>query len=279
MRKNVSYEEAQELLLEAVQTVGSCRVELKDCIGRVLAEDITALENVPSFDRSPYDGYALRSEDTKMAAGERPAELKIIGEVAAGAVPGRCVGNGTAMKILTGAPIPEGADTVIKYEETEYTDSMVRIFRSLAAHSNIVREGEDVRAGQILARRGAVIDVGMIGTLAAQGFSAPEVYRRPHIALISTGNEIVEVGRPLVAGKIYNTSRYSIEAVLDKIGCVTEYLGTAGDCAEDIGKRIAGALETCDGVLLTGGVSAGDYDLTPAAMELAGVEVLARELI
>lgn len=274
MKNNISYEKAQGLLLEKVKAVGTCRAGLTESIGSILAEDVKASENVPPFDRSPYDGYALRASDTKQAAKEQPAELKIIGEVSAGAVPGKRVESGTAIKILTGAPIPEGADAVIKYEETEYTDSQVKIFAPLASGSNIVREGEDVRAGQILARCGTKIDMGMIGTLAAQGIACPKVYRRPRIGLISTGNEIVEAGEPLPAGKIYNTSRYCIQAVLDRIGCVTEYMGIAGDSKEVISGQITKALENCDGVLLTGGVSAGDYDLTPDAMELAGVEML-----
>lgn len=278
MKKDISYEEARRMLLEIVQPVSISRVELADCIGRVLAEDLTALENVPSFDRSPYDGYALRAKDTENAANDRPVELKIIEEVTAGAVAEKYVETGTAAKILTGAPIPEGADAVIMYEKTEYTDSAVRIFQPIASGSNIVRAGEDVRAGQILALRGTVIDGGLIGTLAAQGIAAPKVYNRPRIGLIATGNEIVEVGKPLSAGKIYNTSRYSIEAVLNKTGCDTKYMGIAGDCTEEIAGRITTALENSDAVLLTGGVSAGDYDLTPAAMELAGVTILARKV-
>lgn len=278
MKNSITYEEARDLLLKTVQPVGTEQVGIADCIGMVLAEDVVASENVPPFDRSPYDGYALRAKDTENAAAEQPIELKIIEEVPAGVVAGQRVEAGTAVKILTGAPIPDGADAVIMYEETEYTDTTVRIFQPITSGSNIIRAGEDVRAGQLLAQKGTRIDVGLLGTLAAQGIAAPKVYRPPHIGFISTGNEIIEVGKPLSAGKIYNTNRYSIEAVLNQIGCTTEYLGIAEDQTEDIAGRITQALEHCDAVLLTGGVSAGEYDLTPAAMELAGVTILARRV-
>lgn len=276
MRENISYEEARELLLEHVTAVGICQVNLSESIGRVLAKDITAMENVPAFDRSPYDGYALRCEDTGDADEEHPAELKIIEEVPAGAVPTKKVVKGSAVKILTGAPIPDGADAVIKYEETEYSNAAVRIFHPLKHGSNIVHEGEDVRAGEVLAKRGERIDAGLAASLAAQGIGFPNVYCCPRIGLISTGDEVVEVTAPLTPGKIYNTNRYSIEAVLAKTGCITEYKGIAGDSREHIAGQISRALEECDALILTGGVSAGDYDLTPGAMELAGVTLLAR---
>lgn len=276
MRENISYKDAQGILLETVKTVGTCRIRLEDSIGMVLAEDVAALENVPPFSRSPYDGYAFRSEDTKHASKEQPAVLKIIDEVSAGNLPGKAVETGTAVKILTGAPIPAGADAVIMYEKTEYSDNEVRIFEPAAHGSNIVYAGEDVRVGQVLAKCGTKIDSGLAGTLSAQGIAAPKVYLRPRIGLIATGNEIIEVGNALPAGKIYNTNRYSINAVLGKNGYETEYFGIAGDSTEEIANRITRALEVCDAVLLTGGVSAGDYDLTPAAMELAGVQILVR---
>lgn len=276
MEKNMEFTKARALLMTQVTPVNPEKVTLKESMGMVLAEDILAAENVPPFDRSPYDGYTFRAADTQEASPEHPIVLTVLEEVPAGAVPTKPVTEGTATKILTGAPIPDGADAVIMYEKTEFTETQVKLFSPVMSGSNIVRAGEDVQKGQLLARKGSMIDVGTVGILASQGIAQPPVYRRPHIGLISTGNEVVEVGESLPAGKIYNSNRYTIEAILKKIGCVTEYVGIAGDCTEDIAASIAEGVEKWDAILLTGGVSAGDYDLTPAAMEMAGVELLVR---
>lgn len=276
MLNNPDYITARKLLTDVVGIMDSECVPLAACGGRILAEEIIAAENVPPFDRSPYDGYALRSEDTTDASRDRPVALRITEEVPAGAVPTKeCVQN-TAVKILTGAPIPKGADCVVMYEKTEFTDSTVKLFAPLKSGANIVRAGEDVRKGAVLAHRGQIIDAGTAGTLAAQGFAVSKVYRRPKVGILSTGSEVVEPGQPLVRGKIYNSNRYTLATALQSIGCESVWLGTAGDRVEDIAALISSGLEQCDAVLSTGGVSAGDYDLTPDAMEQAGIHVLLR---
>lgn len=263
------------MLLGLTRAVEPERVPLTDCAGRILAEDLTAAENVPPFDRSPYDGYAFRAADTASASRETPVTLEILEEVPAGAVPTKTVVPGTAVKILTGAPIPEGADAVIMYELTEYTASHVRLFAPAKSGENIIRAGEDVKKGQLLAPAGTAIDAGLAGTLAAQGISRPLVYRRPRVGILSTGNEVTELDMPLEDGRIYNSNRYTLAAALLRAGCQALYLGLAGDSVEAIAELISDALARCDALLLTGGVSVGDYDLTPQAMELSGVELLA----
>ena len=166
MLKNPDYITARNLLVATVSPVDTEEVSLAECIGRVLAQDVIATDNVPPFDRSPYDGYALRSEDVVDATKEKPVTLYIIEEVPAGAVPTMPCTKNTAVKILTGAPIPQGADCVINYERTEFTDSSVKIFEPIKAGSNIVLAGEDVRKGDVLARKGQVIDPGTAVTLA-----------------------------------------------------------------------------------------------------------------
>lgn len=276
MLKNPDFITARNLLLEVAQPVDIEELELSRCTGRVLAESVSAAENVPPFDRSPYDGYAFRSEDTLTASKEAPVTLYIIEEVPAGAVPTKLCTKNTAVKILTGAPIPEGADAVINYERTEYTESSVKLFAPVKSGENIVRTGEDVHKGDILVRQGQIIDPGTAGTLAAQGVARPKVYRRPKIGIISTGNEVAEVGLPLAPGKIYNSNRYTLSAALQEIGCESVYLGLAGDCPEAICELIQKGLAECDAVVTTGGVSVGDYDFTPDAMEKAGVNILFR---
>lgn len=274
MERNLNFFEARKMLLDAVSAVESERIPLSLCGGRVLAMDLAAAENIPAFDRSPYDGYAFRAEDTASASKDAPVTLSILEEVPAGAVPTKTVTGGTATKILTGAPIPPRADAVIMYEKTSFTDETVTIFSPAKSGQNIVRAGEDVRAGQLLARCGELIDPGLAGTLASQGVSEPCVYRVPRVALVSTGSELVDVGEVPGPGKIRNSNRYMLEAALKALGCEPIYIGTAGDSAEDICSLIKKGLEDCDAVVSTGGVSAGDYDLTPDAMLMAGAEIL-----
>jgi len=241
-----------------------------------LAEDLLAKENVPPFDRSAYDGYALRSEDTISASTGSPVMLKILEEIPAGTLPSRRITEGTAAKILTGAPIPEGADAVIPYEDTSYTDYCVFINNPVKPGDAIVRAGEDVAKGQLLARAGDRIDAGLAGTLAAQGIAAPCVWRRPCVGILSTGDEVIEVDAAPQNGKIRNSNRYMLEAAIEKAGCVPLYLGLAGDNTQRIADLIQKGIDGCDAIVMTGGVSVGDYDMTPAAIEAAGGDVLIR---
>ncbi|MBE6932356.1 MAG: molybdopterin molybdotransferase MoeA [Ruminococcaceae bacterium] len=276
MLENPCFERACDLLLSQVSAVGMEQVPLSECGGRVLAQDLIAQENVPAFDRSPYDGYAVRAEDTVLASKEHPVTLQILEEIPAGAVPTKEVLAGTAAKVLTGAPIPKVADAVIMYEKTVFTDETVTLFAPVKSGSNIVRTGEDISKGAVLARSGTVVDPGLAGTLAAQGEAMPLVYRKPKVALLSTGSELVEADAAPGAGKIRNSNRYMLEAALKQIGCEPVYLGIAGDSVADISARLNEGLSECDAVVTTGGVSVGDYDLTPAAMGASGVEMLFR---
>ena len=276
MRKNVEFEEAREVMLDVVRPVDIERISLENCTGMILAQDVIASENVPAFDRSSYDGYAFRAEDAEYASSENPVTLRILEEVAAGNVPTKNVTKGTAVKILTGAPIPQGADVVVMYEKTTFTESEVIVTEPVRSGDNIVRAGEDIRQGEVLAEKGIPIDCGIAGTLASQGEFYPQVYRKPRIGLISTGNEVVDSGEEVSAGKIRNTNRYVLGAEVLKNGCNPVYLGCAGDSVEEIKRLIEKGLENCDALLLTGGVSVGDYDLTPEAMKQAGIHILVR---
>ena len=276
MLNNASWTEARDLLLSRVHPVETEEIPLDACAGRVLAFDLRAEEDVPPFDRSAYDGYAFRAEDVAEAAKERPVTLTITETVAAGSVPALPVLSGQAAHVMTGAPIPEGADCVINFERTAFTAETVTLFAPMKPGDNIVRRGEDVAAGSLLAPCGTVIDAGLAGTLAAQGIARVRVYRQPVVGVISTGSEVVEADQPQPQGKIRNANRASFTALLRREGCRVRYLGLAGDEAEAIRSRIAEGLRDCDLVLLTGGVSVGDWDVTPEAMERAGAEILLR---
>lgn len=300
MKERIEYREARDLLLELAQVCRKERVPLEQSGGRILAGQLTAAENVPLFDRSPYDGYAFRAEDTQNASKEQPVTLRILEEVPAGSVPSQTLQPGTAVKILTGAPIPEGADAVEMYEKTVFTENTVTLSGHYRPGENIIYAGEDVKEGDVLASAGTVIDAGLAGSLAAQGILYPEVFRKPLVGLISTGSELADLivkdssespeetipqdgagemtRQKLSAGMIRNTNRYSLAAALQKDGCDTVYLGTVGDHAAEIADLIRNGIDSlhCDMILLTGGVSAGDYDLTPDAMEQAGCELLVK---
>lgn len=276
MLENASWTEARDLLLKNAKPVETEFVTLDACAGRVLAFDLKAGEDVPPFDRSAYDGYAFRADDTANASREHPVTLRITETVAAGQVPQYPIEKGEAAHVMTGAKIPQGADCVINFERTAFTEAAVTFFEPYKAGSNIVKRGEDVRAGALLAPCGTVIDAGLAGTLAAQGIPLVSVYRKPVIGLISTGSEVVEADEVQPLGKIRNANRSTFTALLTKEGCEARYLGLAGDEAESVRALIERGLQDCDAVILTGGVSVGDWDVTPAAMEQAGAEILLR---
>jgi len=279
MQTNIEYKAARELLLGRVTPVETERVPLgtERLVGRVLAEDVVAAEDVPPFDRSPYDGYAFRAADTAGADKEHPVTLRVLEEIPAGSVWTQTVVPGTAAKILTGAPVPPGADAITKYEETEFTAETVTVSAAFSSGENIVPRGEDVTTGDLLAAKGAVIDPALLGVLAAQHIARPLVYKTPTVAVITTGSELADLDEQLSGGRIVNTNIYTFRAEAEKLGCRCE-THTVSDDPDAIADAIRAALETADMVLTTGGVSVGDYDYTPDAMERAGAELLIRTL-
>lgn len=267
----MTYDEAQKIIIEHVIPVSSEKISLSECAGRISAEDITAKINVPSFERSPYDGFAFMADDV-------PATLRITQEIRAGDAPIMPIESGTAAKILTGAMIPQGADAVTKYEDTEYTSDTVTISRSFTAGENIIMAGEDVKAGNVLVRNGEIIDAGRAGLIASQGISEISVYRKPIIGIISTGNELTDIHLPLTAGKIYNANRYTFSTALTLAGFIPKFVGTACDDENETARMMSESLTLCDALVVTGGVSAGDYDRMPEALKIIGAEILVRDV-
>ncbi len=270
------YNEVRDLLLANTVPVHIEIVELKNSFGRILGKSLLAVEAVPPFDRSCFDGYAFRSEDVKNASAEHPVTLTITETIPAGNVPVLPVTSGTAAKILTGAPIPAGADAVTAFEKTEFTDNTVTLFSAYDSGQNIIKQGEDTQIGALLAESGTQIDMFLAGTLAAQGQTTVSVYRKPVIGIFSTGTEVVEPGEALTNGKIYNTNNYTLSAAAEAMGCKSVIFGCVDDTVEGIAEKFLEALTNCDAVISTGGVSVGDYDLTPAAMEAIGANILAQ---
>lgn len=274
MKKNISLEEAQSLLLGRCQLTKKEYVSLPDSLDRVISEDIKAEENIPPFDRSPLDGYAFRAEDTEKAGRQNPVTLEVIEEVPAGYAAKKKIVAGTAIKVMTGAPIPEGADAVEKYENTQRNRNFVKIFSSFKSGENIILAGEDVVKGEVVAGRGMVVTPPVIGLLASLGICEVPVFKRPKVAIVSTGDELLDISEPLQPGKIRNSNRYSLEAYIKDIGAEPVIIGTAKDKTEEAAELIAKGIEVADMVITTGGVSVGDYDVVQDAVECIGAETL-----
>lgn len=271
---NIPAEEAKQLLLKAVTEIEIETIPLEEGLGRVSASDIFAREDIPAFDRSPLDGYAVRSVDLKEASREHPVSLPVQEEVPAGYAAAEAVKPGYAVKICTGAPIPEGADAVVKFENTDFTEQQVTFFQSVEPDSNIVRRGSDIPAGRVVVRSGRELDPADLGMLASLGYPEIRVIRKPRVVLFSTGDELLPVEQELALGKIRNSSAYLLKGILEKCGCQVRLGGIIKDSPEKLESALKQALEEADIVLTTGGVSVGDYDYTPASLKEIGAELL-----
>jgi molybdopterin molybdotransferase len=274
MQKNINADIACKMLYELPVITGTETAGLGEALGRVVSAPVHARIPVPPFDRSPCDGYAFRSEDTRTATRDNPAVLKIIEEIPAGTQPQHEITPGHAAKILTGAPIPNGADATIKYENTEFTDSEVRILKPVKPDTDIVYAGADVMPGTELAQQGALITAPIISLLANQGFADVEVYTKPVITVISTGTELCEAGQDLRPAAIYNSNMHTVSAYLTDAGARSVNGGVVPDEPTLIAERIGKALEESDMVITTGGASVGDYDWAVTSMEKLGAKVL-----
>jgi molybdopterin molybdotransferase len=271
----ISVEEAQERLLSHVRVLGKEEVPILDSLGQVLAHDVRSTINVPPLDNSAMDGYALQARDTAGAQPESPRLLRVIDTVAAGSISDEAVIPGTAIRIMTGAPIPKGADSVVRFEDTDETARQkggpiaeVGICIAAKEGENIRRAGEDILQGQVTLAAGTIIRPAEVGVLASLGMSTVPVIRRPIVAIVATGNELVEVGQPLPLGKIYNSNSYSVAALVRRYGGVPQVLGIALDSKESLVAALRRGLDA-DMLITSGGVSVGDYDIVK--------EVLAQE--
>ncbi|HWR45518.1 gephyrin-like molybdotransferase Glp [Sporomusa sp.] len=274
MRTGILLEEAQQILLEKVHSLQTSCVTLFEAVGRILSQDIQAKTDLPPFNRSPLDGYALQARDTAEADTLSPVSLAVIEEVPAGYMPRQKVTAGTAIKIMTGAPIPEGADVVIKYEDVEWEQNTVRLFHKLKAGSNIVLTGEDVVKGEIIAKQGSRLTPPLVGVLAAQGFAEVPVVRKPKVAILSTGDEVIDPSEALHPGKIYNSNMHSLCASCIALGAEPLPMGIVPDNKQLIAEKISHALGLADIVITTGGVSVGDYDAVPDALKELSADLL-----
>lgn len=273
MRTCVELEEACALMTGSVRALGVEQVSRQSALGRTLAEDVAAPLDQPPFDRSPLDGYALRSADTAGASPGHPVSLQVVETVYAGGVPSRVLGPGEAIRIMTGAMLPRGCDCVLQHERTDNGLEQVQIYAALSPHDNYCNRGEDYRTGEVLLPAGTVVDAAAVGVLASAGLSSVPVRRRPVVRVLSTGDEVVSPDlHPLPAGKIYGSNQELLTARLRELG-VSDVRGLLiGDDPREVADAMAQLLGECDLLITTGGVSAGDKDIFHEALPLLGAE-------
>ena len=262
----ITVKEALDHILDSIPLLDLEKTDILSVLGRVIGEDIHAPRAIPPKDNSAMDGYAVRSEDTVGAGAELPAVLTVIEDIPAGHEPQKTVGSGEAARIMTGAHMPEGVDAVVKVEETKCDDAGVRIYALATRGENVRYAGEDVKTGDLVIRAGTVLRPAEIGMLASLGRSFVKVYRRPLVALISTGDELVDIDDAASTGKIVNSNSYSLAAQVMECGGMPLQLGIAKDTKEDLTEKFKAALRA-DVIVSSAGVSVGDYDFVKDVME------------
>jgi molybdenum cofactor synthesis domain-containing protein len=265
LQRTIPLDEARAIIDAAIQPIERTeRVPLQQAHGRVLAGDIVSDADVPPFARAAMDGYAVRAIDTTGATRGNPPALACIEDVFTGQMPQRHVGAGQCIAVATGAPMPDGADAVVMAEETIIEDfgdpPMVRILAAAAPGQNIGRQGADIRRGQTVLLDGTLLNASRVGSIAALGITSVEVYQRPRVAVLSTGNEIVEPGQPLAPGQIYDINRITLSAVVGDNGGIAVPHRTAADAFDELTSAVDACLGE-DMLVFSGGSSVGERDL------------------
>jgi len=271
-RKLVSVDEAKRILAKNLKPnpAGKEFVPLSEAYSRVLATDIVSSLAIPPFNRSTVDGYAVRAADTFGAEEDCPVGLKLVGKVNVGEPSGIKVERGKTAEIVTGAPIPVGTDAVVMGEYTAQKDKDVLVRQSVSLGENVMKAGSDIRKGEIVLKKGAVLSPHEIGVLAAIGSAEVEVYKRPRVAIFSTGAEVVELGRHLTEGKIFDINAHALSAAVIECGGQPMNMGIVQDETEQMKTTLEKALNTADAVITSGGVSVGPTDIIPKVLDTLG---------
>ncbi len=262
---------------EAIEKLESCkfkrvdteRVPIEYACGRILAEDVVAKFDFPHFDRSAVDGYAVLAEDTFGASLNNPVKLKLVGEIEMGEKPIE-IERGEAVKVSTGSALPKNANAVVMLEYTNEEDGFVNIYRQVLPFENVSKKGEDFKAGEVVLRNGEILQPQDIGILATLGYRKVRVLKKPKIVIISTGNELVDIGENLEVGKVVNSNAYMLSCALKRYNCNPIIYGIVRDDFDDLKYAITQALEIGDGVITTGGTSVGKGDLIPEVIKEIG---------
>jgi putative molybdopterin biosynthesis protein len=271
-RKLLTLDEAKHVIQQHFKPkpLGVEIIPLLEAYNRILAENVTATLDIPPFNRSTVDGYAVRPEDTFGADENKPVKLKICGTVNVGELPKITVAEGKSTEIVTGAPIPDGADAVVMLEHTERNGDDLFVYSAVSKDENIMRVGADIRKGETVLKKGQPLGSREIGVLAALGVTKVEVCAVPRVAVLSTGGEITEPGKNLSSGKIYDINAYSLSAAVQESGGKPIYLGVFPDDMAELQKALKQALSSADLIITSGGVSVGPKDVTPKTLDLLG---------
>jgi molybdenum cofactor synthesis domain-containing protein len=264
-RKLLSLDEAKSRIEQAFspKSLGVEEVPLLKAVGQVLAENVASPIDVPPFNRSTVDGFAVRASDTFAAEEHSPVVLKLAGRVDVGDVSDTSVKKGNTLEIVTGAPLPNGADAVVMVENTSETNGDIFAYKAVTKGENVMKMGSDIRKGETVIRRGTILSSRELGVLAALGLSFVRVFRQPRVAIVSTGAEIVEPGKPLPPGKIYDINTYTLTAAVLESGAEPIGFGIVRDDSESLRNRLREAVDSADVVLTSGGVSVGPKDIVP----------------
>lgn len=268
----ISVEEALSLILSQIREMGTERVDITSSLGRVIAEDVYSKRNNPPWDNSAMDGYAVRDEDIKGATRENPAILRVIEDLPAGYTAKNPVGKGEAIRIMTGAPVPKGADTVVMVEDTAKEGENVKVFREIPLGENIRRAGEDIKAGELVVPKGTLIRPAEVGIMATCGRAFVSVYQRPRVAVLSTGDELVDVDEDVTEGKIVTSNSYTLSSMAAECGALSFQLGIAKDTREALKAKLLEGLHA-DVIITSGGVSVGDFDFVKDVLKELGSEM------
>lgn len=274
----ISVDEALEYVLKHFKPLEPEEVEILDALDRVLAEDVYSDMDIPPFDNSAMDGYAVQAADTIGASREAPVTLRAIADLAAGYTTDLVVEPGTAIRIMTGAPLPAGADAVVRFEETSEglsaggrKDDRIGVFSQVVAGENVRPVGEDIRKGELVLAEGMVLRPQEIGVLASLGRARVRVIRRPRVAILATGDELVAIDEPLTPAKIRSSNEYSNAALVQRYGGIPILLGIARDDPEDLTAKIReGLARKVDLFITSAGVSVGDYDVVKDVLAAEG---------
>ena len=271
-RETLPIDEALRIVNDAARPLDrTARVGLTEANGRVLAAGIVADRDVPPFDRAAMDGYAVAAADTSGASRGNPARLRRVATLHTGEVAGRAVRRGECIQIATGAPLPDGADAVVMVEQTDRRGDEVAVYTPVHARQHIGRRGADIAAGQPVLRPGDLLTPSRVGSIAALGIAAVEVYDRPRVGIVSTGDEIVEPGQPLAPGQIYDINRFTLGAVIAEHGGVAAAHPITGDSIEALGAAVDAIIaQGTDVLVFSGGSSVGERDLTRDVLRRKG---------
>ena len=269
----IQVQEALDKILTKIQFKGVEKVSLDQALGRVMAEDVVSRINNPPLDNSAMDGYALIAADIQSATPENPVKLEMVEEIAAGYTAKGTLKPGQTMRIMTGAPIPPGADAVLMQEDTQKDGDSILCLDRADVEENIRRAGEDIKIGESVLKKGTTLSPAHIGMLAVIGRSQIAVSQRPTVAILSTGDEILELDETPEGPQIFNSNGHMLAAQIKSAGGIPVYLGIAKDTEEDLMEKFAWALKA-DIVVSSGGVSVGDYDLVKSTLQKMGQEML-----